>query len=266
MIKFKETGLGTHYGALEIPSAQATLKSSSHTLYLKFDSKDILVKASYTGAEDLWLGSLCLLVPGKHLSELINLSLNFWDETFRHDQTYWDMKSEVSEQVIFPVLELLKATLDIYRGRDYLYRETSGLICRCFGITEKDVLDYIRTADDPTPEGLGQATKAGLGCRSCVSQISKWLSINAPKGQSRFYKERSYAEWLLDIDQKLSEFPEARDWKMEVKNIKGSQVIIEFDKQASQREEEALTQKLQDFFSVLDADLSFFLIRARQRS
>jgi bacterioferritin-associated ferredoxin len=266
MIKFKDAGLGTHYGALEFPSAQVTLKSSSHTLYLKFDSKDILIKASYSGPEDLWLGSLCLLVPGKHLGELLNLRLNFWDETFRHDQTYWDIKGEGAEKVIFPALELMSAALDVYRGRDYLYRETSGLICRCFGITEKDVLDYVRSTDDPNPEGLGKATKAGLGCRSCVSQISKWLSIITPKGKPRFYKERSHADWLLEIDQKLTEFPEGSDWKMEVKNIKGPQVIIEFDKKVSQIDEEVMTQKLQSFLSGLDSDLSFFLIRARQRS
>lgn len=266
MIKFKETALGPHYCALEFPSAQVTDKSSSNTLYLKFDSKDQLIKASYTGPQSFWLGSLCLLISGKHLNELLNFNLHSWDEAFRHDQVFCDFKSEIEELVVFPPVELLKAALDIYRGRDYLYRPSSALICRCFGVTESDVLDYIRRSVDPTVEGLGKETKAGLGCRSCVSQLSKWLSANTSKNQSRFYKERSYADWLLDIDQKLAEFPEALAWKMEVKNFRNNQVIIEFDKEVSQVEEEAISQRLQDFFSTLDADLSFFLIRARHLS
>jgi hypothetical protein len=36
----------------------------------------------------------------------------------------------------------LRSALDIYRGREYLYKEPEALICRCFGVRENDVLDY----------------------------------------------------------------------------------------------------------------------------
>lgn len=266
MIKFKETGSGYCYGQIEFPSATATFKSTSQTLYLKFDSKDILLKASYTGPVDLWLGSLCLLITGKHLAELTQFNLNSWDEVFKHDQVYWDMKSEVADRFYLPALDLLKTALEVYRGRDYLFHPTSSLICRCFGVTESDVLAYINSSEDPTPEGLGKSTKAGLGCRSCVPQITKWLSANQKKGSARFYKDKSHADWLLEIDQKLAQFPEALEWKMEVKKFTGSQVIIEFDKEAPQIEEEAVARRLQEFLSFLDSDLSFFLIRSRHLS
>lgn len=263
MIKFKDFISGTHQGVLEGASVQVTSKSTSHTLYLKFDSKDVLMKASYSGPNDVWLGSLCEVASQKTLNELIHLCWKDWDQAFSDDQTFWDLKTEKTEQFFFSAMELLKAGLNLFRGREYLYKESEALICRCFGVRENDVLSYIRSTDDPTPEGLATASKAGMGCRSCVPQLTKWLSVNMPKSHNRFYKEKSRAHWLLEIDYMLSCFPEASDWNMEVKSFQGHQVEISFKKSVSQREEEDVNLKLQDFLGAsLDADLSFFLVKA----
>jgi bacterioferritin-associated ferredoxin len=261
---FKDFTQGLNHASLENPSVEV---SSQHTLYLKFDSKDVVIKASYQGQIDPWIGSMCTLIQGKALNQILSLSWKAWDEAFSQDQIYWDLKAEKSEEFFFPAVELLKASLDSFRGREYLYKESDALICRCFGVRENDVLAYIRSTDDPTPEGLATFSKAGMGCRSCVPQLTKWLSINQPKKDARFYKEKSRAHWILEIDYMLSCFPEALDWKMEVQSFQGNQVTINFDKEVTQREEEEVALRLQDFLAdSLDSDLSFFLIRARQRS
>lgn len=262
-IKFKDFTSGAQQGSLENPSVKVTLKSSGHTLYLKFDSKDNLLKASYEGQPDPWMSALCSISINHNLSQLSHFSFKDFDSAFADDQSYWDFKVEKSEQFFFSALELLKAGLDTYRGREYLYKEPESLICRCYGVRENDVLNYVRTTNDPTPEGLATATKAGMGCRSCVSQLTKWLSIHNPKTNNRHYKEKTRAHWLLEIDYMLSCFPEAHDWKMEVKSFQGNQVMISFDKKVSQKEEEKVSLELQDFLAAgVDADLSFFLIRA----
>lgn len=267
MINFKDFVSGLHQSQIENPSVQVTSKLTAQTLFLKFDSKDVVIKASYTGAVDPWLDSMCSIVSGKTLSDMTKLSWRDWDQSFEHDQTFWDLKAEKADEFFFTPLELLKAGLDTYRGREYLYKESEALICRCFGVRENDVLDYVRSTDDPTPEGLATASKAGMGCRSCVPQLTKWLSIKMPKSQNHFYKEKTRAHWLLEIDYMLNCFPESADWKMEVKSFQGSQVSITFDKKVSQAEEEEVSVRLQDFLAAgLDSDLSFFLIRARQRS
>ncbi len=52
-----------------------------------------------------------------------------------------------------------------------------------------------------------------------------------------------------------------------MKSFVGAQVSISYDKAVSQAEEEKVSVELQDFLAAgLDADLSFFLIRDRQRS
>lgn len=262
-IKFKSLNPSLFNVVMDNPSVQVCLKTSGHKFFLKFDTKDVLHKMSYSGPIDPWLESLCHISLGKNLSELSHLNLKNWDDVFAADQVYWDLKVEKADQFFFTALELLKAALDSYRGREYLYQEPEALICRCFGVRENDVMAYIRTTDDPTPEGLAAVTKAGMGCRSCVPQLTKWLSINKPKTQNHFFKEKPRAHWLLEIDYMLSCFPEASEWNMEVKSFQGTQVSILFKKDATQREEEEMTVKLQDFLgAALDSDLSFFLIRA----
>jgi len=267
MINFKEFASGLNLSPIINPSVQVSLRTTGHVLYLKFDSKDILTSASYTGPLDTWLGSLCSLILGKSLFDMTHLGTKDWDKAFAQDQTFWDLKSEIEEDLFFVPLELLKSALDIYRGREYLYKEPEALICRCFGVRENDVLDYIRSTKDPTPEGLGAVSKAGMGCRSCVPQLTKWLSINLPKSQARFYKEKPRADWLLEIDDRLQRFPEANEWKMEVESFHGTQVTITFNKKVSQSEEEEVSVRLQDFLGeALDAELGFFLILAQHRS
>ncbi len=263
MTSFKDFTQGLNLSVLENPSVEISSQATSHTLYLKFDSKDVLLKASYQGQIDSWIGSMCSLIEGKKLCELLSLNWKVWDEAFSHDQVYWDLKNDKSDEFFFPALELLKAGLDLFVGREYLYKETDLLICRCFGVRENDVLNYIRSTDDPTPEGLATFSKAGMGCRSCVPQLTKWLSINQPKKDLRFYKDKSRVHWILEIDYMLSCFPEALDWKMEVESFQGNQVMIKFDKEVSQKEEEEVALRLQDFLAdSLDTDLSFFLIRS----
>jgi bacterioferritin-associated ferredoxin len=267
MINFKDFIGGLHKAPIENPSVQVTSKVTAQTLYLKFDNQDVVIKASYSGQVDPWLGSLCSIVSGKTLNEMTTLCWKDWAQTFEHDQSFWDLKSEKEDEFFFASLELLKASLDTYRGREYLYKESQSLICRCFGVRENDVLDYIKSTDDPTPEGLATVSKAGMGCRSCVPQLTRWLSIQMPKTQAHFYKEKPRAHWLLEIDYMLSCFPEAADWKMEIESFQGTQVSILFDKKVSQAEEENVSIQLQDFLAAaLDSDLSFFLIRNRQRS
>ncbi len=177
MINFKDFVTGLHHAPFENPSIQVTSKVSNHTLYLQFNNQDVLTKAAYTGAVDPWLGSMCSIVSGKTLAEMTKLSWKDWDRAFEHDQTFWDFKTEKEDGFFFAPLELLKAGLDSYRGREHLYKESQALICRCFGVRENDVMDYVRSTDDPTPEGLATACKAGMGCRSCVPQLTRWLYV-----------------------------------------------------------------------------------------
>lgn len=265
MINFKEFLQGKFHTSLDSPSVSLSTKSG-HGLALKFDSKDRVEAAAYNGPRDIWLGSLCQLVLGHSLSELLHFNFKSWEETFGHDQFFWDLRTELNDECFFEPLELLKATLDTYRGREFLYKELDPLVCRCFGVREKDILEFLRMNEAPTVEGLSLATKAGMGCRSCVPQMKRWLESQSSHKKPHFYKEKPVAEWLLEIDYMLSCFPQCLDWKMEVESFKGHQVLISFDKDVPQVEEEEISKALQVFLgSSLDDGLVFFLRRSRSR-
>jgi bacterioferritin-associated ferredoxin len=266
MKKFKDLFLEKAFNkSIAFPTVGLTFKG--HTLNLRFDSKDTLIDLGYEGDPNPWLSSLCFLMEEKTLKELTDFSMKNWELVFRDDQTFWDYLHDQENNIIKNSLELLSACLDIYRGRDYLYQNEGPLVCRCFGVREADIIDHLKNEQTPTMESLASISKAGMGCRSCVSQLKRWLVLHDSKQHPRYYKHRPVADWLLDIDYMLSCFPKSLDWKMEVAGFKADQVIILYNKDISQIEEEKTGQELHDFLTAsLDPDLSFFLRRARHFS
>jgi bacterioferritin-associated ferredoxin len=249
----------------EFPSTSVNF--GKQTLSLQFDSKDVVISAGYSGELNPWISSLCFLVNGKSLNQLLSLSWKEWDQEFKNDQVYWDLKQEEESHFIHPHLEILKASLDIFRGREYLYQEESPLVCRCFGIRESDILEHLQKEETPSLDTLAGVSKAGMGCRSCVPQLKRWLVLHESKKHSHHFKNKSVADWLVEIDYLLSCFPQALEWKMELQKMKNQQVFISFDKDVSQMDEEKMGKELQDFLgAALDSDLAFFLRRARHFS
>lgn len=263
------TGFKSHLSASRhhkrMDDATVDVTCNGTTLYLKIDSKDRIVSASYEGDSDVWMSSLCELLQDMTLTEARLVDLRHWELIWKDDQFFWDMKLEAEDKIFSVPLELLHAAIDLYRGREDLYHEESALICRCFGVREKDVLDFLRTSEDTSLEALSKATRAGMGCRSCVPQLRQWLMI--PKEErNRFYKSKPVADWIEMIDNALSRFPEAAAWKMNVESMKGDVVILSYDRECTQKEEEEMGRKVQGFFSsAVDGDLGFFLRRSRQR-
>lgn len=262
MIKFKDLISEEAFNQpVDFPSAEASL--NGRTLSLRFDSKDKLLYAGYSGKFNPWFSSLCALIINKNLAEILNISSKSWEEAYKDDQLFWDLKQEEDFFINEP-LEILKAALDLFRGRDYLYHEVSPLVCRCFGVRESDVIDHLQKEKTPTLETLGASTKAGMGCRSCVPQLKRWLVNQEEKKSGRHYKLRPIADWLVQIDYQLAKFPHAQEWKMEVRGMKDARVIISFDKKVTQTEEEAMARELHSFLGrAVDLDLAFFLRSSR---
>jgi hypothetical protein len=265
MIKFKDCIEGKFQGTLDFPSVSLHCFNGP-VLHLKFTNKDLLAQIYYQGDIDPWMGALCAVALERTLCDLELITWRDLDLYFQDDQLYWDFKLELGDLVYFAPFELLKAALDKYRGRDYLYRTPDALICRCFGVREGDIVNYLKGTSDPSVESLALATKATLGCRSCLPQISRWFSLHESKNRIHFYKDLSRADWILEIDKKLNTFPMAREWRMQVESFKGGQVVISTELDVPQAQWEKVSVEIQDFLAPLDSDLSFFLTRSRQRS
>ncbi len=264
MRKFKEFFVTDDFNhRLESPSA--TIEHSGKILSVRFDTNDKVVKSSYMGARDPWLSSLCFLIEGKTLEEIKNFELRNWEITFKNDQSFWDFYQEEQEKFLHLSLEMMRALIEVYRGRDFLYKEESPLVCRCFGVREFIIRDHLNHNENPTLESLATICDAGKGCRSCVPQLNRWLS-EVQKKSTRFFKDRSAADWLLRVDDRLAQYSRKEELGLEVEKIRGATVVISYNKSLSQKEEEAIGMELQTFLSVVDPDFSFFLRRARHLS
>ena len=266
MTKFKDLFLNkANLRKMENPSVSVSL--DGHTLHLRLTSKDEILDACYEGSPQPWLTAMCDIICGMKANELSLFNWKNFEEVFQNDQSFWDFRTEEDEHFIHKHFELLHAALDLYRGRDYLYKDESPLVCRCFGVREVDIRKHLSKEGTPTLDSLVGETNAGMGCRTCVPQLKRWLVLHESGKGVRAYKHKPIADWLLDIDYMLSCFPKAADWKMEVQSFKGQQVSISFEKKVTQREEEETARELQDFLAAsVDDGLAFFLRRARHFS
>lgn len=180
MKKFKELIFeGAFNKEIDFPDVTVTLEK--YTLQLKFDSKDIIQNAGYLGELNPWLTSLCYMVLGKSLSEVSLFTWKSWEDQYRTEQLFWDLKFEEEDTFFNLALELLKAAADVYKGKEYLYEEKSLLVCRCFGVRESDIVSHLQETPNSSLETLATATKATMGCRSCLSQIAPWFEKKQDK-------------------------------------------------------------------------------------
>jgi len=260
MLKFKELNLKYFNNKIEAPSV--SLNHIKTILHLRFDSKDRLIDVGLEGFSTIWLSAISNWALNKTVSELKNLSWKELDHFYKTDQLYWDTKQEKINNVFFPEKEHFLAAVSLFLGKEALYKPQSSLVCRCFDVRENDILGYLKTSTQPSLEDLSTKLKAGMGCRSCLDQLRRWLPTKSQN--SKTFKNRSYSDWVIEIDYLLSCFPKASEWKMELKSFRNNQVMIEFSADVKQSEEEKVGQELQSFMGAgLDPDLSFFLVRSR---
>ncbi len=79
--------------------------------------------------------------------------------------------------------EALEAAIRNYRGEPSVphAHEEGKLICKCFGITDEQILRAIRENDLKTVEEVTYFTKAGGACGMCLDQIDEILSLELGK-------------------------------------------------------------------------------------
>lgn len=82
--------------------------------------------------------------------------------------------------------EALEAAIANYRG-DKVIKEDFEIICKCFGVTDREIIKAIREDDLKTVEQVTYYTKAGGGCGQChpkieaiIEKVRKEMEKEAP--------------------------------------------------------------------------------------
>jgi len=83
--------------------------------------------------------------------------------------------------------EALEAAIANFRGITHP-KETSPIVCECFGVTEKEVEEAIRINKLTTIEQITDYTKAGGGCGGCHDELANILA-RVIRQQAKVVKE-----------------------------------------------------------------------------
>ena len=149
-------------------NASASLHGVS--LFLDINSKTETIKdffysgntASHFSVE---LDELKMLVVGKTLSEIQNLKrsdLQFVTET------------KYQNAPILPLgLTLLRLAISDYQGENRFYKEEKDMVCLCFSVTKRDIVQGVLSDKDFELKTLIQKTMASSACGSCRTPIEK---------------------------------------------------------------------------------------------
>lgn len=218
-------------------------------LQIRFDHKEIIREVAYEAPAQWrpWMAALADYLQDKKMESIGILTLSEWMSFCDSDLAWQEYIHDELGYLDHPVQELWRGIWDQFKGRDHFkLKNEEFLVCRCFGVTLKELQNEVET-------------KAAMGCRSCFSMVQKIKGFRV-KTDPRLIKNRSKADWILLIDQKLKSFPEYNDYGFEVTQMTNLQVVLKTNTKLNQEAEGELTLKLQGFLrSGVDPDLSVFL-------
>ena len=229
--------------------AQFDLTYKDCRLQVRFDHKEVIREVAFSSPVrwQLWMAALADHLVGKKMESIGVLPVSAWMNFCEGDLAWQEFIQDELGLIDHPIFELWRGIWSQFRGLDHFkLKPQEFLVCRCFGVTLKE-LQY-------EPE-----TKAAMGCRSCFPLVQKIKGFKVKRDQ-RLIKDRSKADWILLIDQKLQSFSDYKKFEFELISMKDLQVVLKINKKLNHDEEVELTLKVQDFLRLgVDPDLSVFL-------
>ncbi|MBQ7586086.1 MAG: Fe-S cluster assembly protein NifU [Desulfovibrionaceae bacterium] len=153
-------------------------------LYLKINEQGIIEKAGFET-----FGCASAIASSSVLTDLIvGLSV---DEALK--LTNKDIVAKLGglprEKMHCSVMgeEALEAAIRNWRGEPAIphAQEIGKLVCKCFGVTDAQIIRTIRENNLTTVEEVTNFTKAGGGCGECLDEISEILSAELNQAKSK---------------------------------------------------------------------------------
>jgi len=141
-------------------------------LTLKLDENGRIVDAKFRT-----FGCASAIASSSALTEMIKgMTLEEAEKVTNEDiARYLDGLPEQKMHCSVMGRDALEAAIANYRRRKGMVveREEGRIVCRCFGVTDRQIERAVRENDLRTVEEVTNYTKAGGGCRSCHSEIEE---------------------------------------------------------------------------------------------
>lgn len=139
--------------------------------------------------------------------------------------------------------EALEAAIRQWKGEPPVphAHEEGKLICKCFGITDAQIIRAIRENDLKTVEEITNYTKAGGGCGSCLDEIAEILAaeraqkpLTPIKPVPRMTNVQRMQRVLKTIDEDIRPRLAADGGDIELVDVDGMRVVVALKGRCSQ--------------------------------
>lgn len=216
-------------------------------LYLRINDKGIIEDAGFEtfGCASAIASSSVLteLVKGMHVDEAIKL-------------TNKDIANALGglpkEKMHCSVMgaEALEAAIRQWKGEPAVphAHEEGKLICKCFGVTDAQILRAIRENGLKTVEEITNYTKAGGACGDCLDQIAEILAdeLRSPRlveiaPKPRLTNVQRMQRVMKVIDEEIRPQLEADGGTIELVDVDGKRVLVSLGGRCAQCRASAVT-------------------------
>ena len=209
-------------------------------LYLKINDKGVIEKASFEtfGCASAIASSSILtdMIVGKTADEALKIT-NKDITNALGGLPKQKMHCSVMGQ------EALEAAIRNWKGEpaESHAHEEGKLVCKCFGVTDKQIINAIRENNLKTVEEVTDYTKAGGACGGCLDEIAEILAYElkekAPereKKKERMTNVQRMKEVLRVIDEDIRPRLAADGGGIELVDVDGKRVSVSLQGRCSQ--------------------------------
>lgn len=201
---------------------------SKATLYIDINNKNKIEKLSFFLEEmDSWKAYFSILsevAKNKTIEEAREIS---WEDF----SIKLDEELEEPPFIPFPMLLLNKA-IDKYKGekynKDLMGAKSGGLICRCFCVSEGQILEVLKSNPYSKVKDITDQTFASAGCTNCLEDLENLIASFHENEQENI---KIPSEVIGNIDGAILEWKVANGlenfYEISVKAITGVHIKIE---------------------------------------
>ncbi len=185
---------------------------------------------------------LCEMLPGKTVQEARRL----------RPQHICDHLGGLDRYQLPPqvwALDAMNVALDMYQGFETpLDDDLESLVCRCHGVSERQIRDAIEEDQCDDIDKIGGMTFAGTGCGTCKADIQKILDdVLKPESPTPTADASSGLQGRIPLMRKINTIVsgEFADLSIELWDFAGDQVIIKIHTELSPEEREQARDRIQ---------------------
>ncbi len=159
----------------------------------------------------------------------------------------YDFKGEIFPLVIMGLTKIADEITGRNLQQDIETVPGEKLVCRCFGISEKQIMETLEVAETPSLKLITDETMAGGGCGTCLKDLKVLLSFHLPT-EDQILSSKGMTE--IQFIKKLNAFMLENNSSLEIARVVGTDVWVKTDELNPWPEIEKLQQLSKESLSL----------------